>query len=177
MVSGWNCSKYFCVFFYCNHQAQRDVLITLYMLEWWCSSTYSYPRQAMQFHWEKEKTLPSLLESNRYSVISKPLAWSLYWPRNWWGGTDTATKWYSEVHLTAPVRCKDVRIILKWILSYQFVSVWDWVRLVQVAVQWRTAKLDLHKSKDFFFWPVERYSDVLDFIHPKAYYITGWFRN
>jgi hypothetical protein len=30
MVSDWNCLTYFCVFLYCNHQAHRDVLITLY---------------------------------------------------------------------------------------------------------------------------------------------------
>jgi hypothetical protein len=30
MVSDRNCLKYFCVFFYCNHQVHRDILITLY---------------------------------------------------------------------------------------------------------------------------------------------------
>jgi hypothetical protein len=30
MVSYWNCLKYFCLFFYRNHQAHRDFLITLY---------------------------------------------------------------------------------------------------------------------------------------------------
>jgi hypothetical protein len=28
----WNCLKYFCVFFYCNHQMHRDFLITLYVM-------------------------------------------------------------------------------------------------------------------------------------------------
>jgi hypothetical protein len=31
MVSEWNCLKYFCLFFYCNHQVHRDFLITLYL--------------------------------------------------------------------------------------------------------------------------------------------------
>jgi hypothetical protein len=31
VVSDWNCLKYFCVFFYCNHQVHRDFLITLYI--------------------------------------------------------------------------------------------------------------------------------------------------
>jgi hypothetical protein len=30
MVSDWNCLKYFCLFFNCNHQVHRDFLITLY---------------------------------------------------------------------------------------------------------------------------------------------------
>jgi hypothetical protein len=31
LVSDWNFLKYFCVFFYCNHQVHRDFLITLYI--------------------------------------------------------------------------------------------------------------------------------------------------
>jgi hypothetical protein len=30
MVSDLNCLKYFCLFLYCNHQVNRDFLITLY---------------------------------------------------------------------------------------------------------------------------------------------------